>query len=167
MPRDPQLPPAEVEEKPESPETAAPIPEGAPAEGENGGLPEWFKKRPQEEEETSPPPAPTPEPADASKYPRLNIVAGPVSTTTNTGIAKLLEEVQLFFGDVVREILKDRLTPVGHPIVILLLNICAAMEQGRVNLLQPQRAELSPEQVAEIQRAMKAGKMQLMPKGSA
>ena len=86
------------------------------------------------------------------------ITLTPALLTTNTGIVDLTSRVQQLLDEIVRGMLKDKSTPVHHPAVLGYINMHGACEQIK-QVFRPQQVQLSPQQIAELQRNARLGGM--------
>jgi hypothetical protein len=127
-----------------------------------------FRKRPEDEEEEETKSLPVPDAqtqgiAGKGKEGELyhwDIHLLPRHVTTNAGIVGLTDCLQKFLEAVVRGMLTDHKTPIHHPAVTGYINMHAMCEQIK-NVFKPQQVQMTPEQMAELQRQMGQGRMRL------
>jgi hypothetical protein len=125
-----------------------------------------FRKRPEDEEEEETKPLPVPDAQTKGKGGKegelyhWDVHLLPRHVTTNTGIVGLTENLQKFLEAVVRGMLTDHKTPIHHPAVTGYINMHSMCEQIK-GVFKPQQVQMTPEQIAELQRQMGQGRMRL------
>lgn len=119
-----------------------------------------FRKRPEEEEaESTQAAAPAPEKRREGESADFHweITLTPSLLTTNTGMVELTQRIQKLIEEIVRGIMRDKGTPISHPVIVGYINMHGACEQIKA-VFRPQQVQMTPQQIAELQRQMGQGR---------